>query len=213
MLGLNIMGRPVIASLASNPKRKLKYTQECIWHNLSPKDGNNAIEQQLAQKDGFWVGVNTLVPNRLLQKAFQAQLLPFAKGYSTCEMEKKYENSRIDAYFTGNGLAPLWVECKNVTLVEDNIAYFPDSKSIRGQKHLCNLMDLVKSGQRAVTFYLIQRPDAKCFAPAAMIDADYANLFWQAHELGVEMHAFKAGISIDGISLLEEIPLAKPCKS
>jgi len=212
MLGLNALGTAILASLASNPKRKLKYTQECIWHNVEPNDCNNPVEYQLKQKNGFWVGVNTLVPNRLLQKAFHAKILPFTKAYSLCEMEKKYENSRIDAYFSGNDVPPLWVECKNVTLVEDDTAYFPDSKSIRGQKHLANLMDIVKSGQRAATFYLIQRPDAKCFAPADMIDKDYADLFWQAYKNGVEMYFFKAGISEQGISLLEQIPLAKDCK-
>ena len=31
MLGLCLPGAPVLASPASNPDRKLKYTQECVW--------------------------------------------------------------------------------------------------------------------------------------------------------------------------------------
>ena len=63
MLGLCQPGAPVLASPASNPDRKLKYTQECVWlaHRAVPQlpQGTHSAP------DGFWVGVNTSTPNRM----------------------------------------------------------------------------------------------------------------------------------------------------
>ena len=157
---------------------------------------------------GFWVGVNTSTPNRMLEAAFRAGRLPFAAGYAELRREAKRGASRLDGLFTGPGLPPLWVECKNVTMVEDDAACFPDAASERGRKHLRELMDIVAAGERAAMFYLVQRPDGHCFAPADFIDPDYAELFCEALAAGVEMYPFRAVVSPAGIDLGPMLPLA-----
>ena len=208
MLGLTLPGCPVLASPAANPNRKLKYTQECVWlaQTATPENpGILPIPRQSAR--GFWVGVNTSVPNRMLEAAFYAHRLHFAKGYTSLVREAKRGQSRLDGLLTGPGLPPLWVECKNVTMVEDDAACFPDAASERGQKHLRELMDIVAQGERAAMFYLVQRPDGHCFAPADFIDPDYARLFYEAQACGVEMYPYRALVGTDGIDLGGLIPL------
>ena len=259
MLGLTRPGAPVLASPASNPARKLKYTQECVWlaqpggsaprpaatlaatpavtlaagaspqapaatpQGALPPAAAPAIamqpmpqtppqevpEPQIAapQGPGFWVGVNTSVPNRMLEAAFNARRLPFAQGYTHLVREAKRGQSRLDGLLTGPGLPPLWVECKNVTMVEDNAACFPDAASERGQKHLRELMDVVAHGERGAMFYLVQRPDGACFAPADFIDPQYAALFYAALRAGVEMYPFRAVVSPAGVDLGEPLPV------
>ena len=208
MLGLCLPGAPVLASPASNPDRKLKYTQECVWlaHRAVPQLPQGARPAP----DGFWVGVNTSTPNRMLEAAFHAHRLPFAQGYTTLVREAKRGQSRLDGLLTGPGLPPLWVECKNVTMVEDDAACFPDAASERGQKHLRELMDIVASGERAAMFYLVQRPDGTCFAPADFIDPAYAALFYEALHAGVEMYPFRAMVSPAGIDLGPLLPVRPP---
>lgn len=204
MLGLCLPGAPVLASPASNPNRKLKYTQECVWL------AQRAVPQQPESEPtarGFWVGVNTSTPNRMLEAAFHAHRLPFAEGYTTLVREAKRGQSRLDGLLTGPGLPPLWVECKNVTMVEDDAACFPDAASERGQKHLRELMDIVSSGERAAMLYLVQRPDGTCFAPADFIDPAYAALFYEALRAGVEMYPFRALVSPAGIDLGPLLPV------
>jgi sugar fermentation stimulation protein A len=84
MLGLMRPGAAVLASPAPNPDRKLKYTQELVRC-----DGNGPR--------GFWVGVNTSVPNRLLEAAFHAGRLPWAAGYTSLRREARRGESRLDA--------------------------------------------------------------------------------------------------------------------
>ena len=101
----------------------------------------------------------------------------------------------------------LWVEAKNVTLVDNGIAYFPDAVTTRGQKHLQELMGLANQGERVACFYLIQRADARAFAPAEFVDPAFARLFWEALEAGVEVWPYQGVVSPGGIGLGPRIPL------
>lgn len=212
MLGLTRPGCPVLASPAPNPARKLRYTQEAVWLDATalPESPRARALATLSPtgRPGFWVGVNTSVPNRLLEAAFRAGRLPFAAGYTTLQREARHGRSRLDGLLTGPGLPPLWVECKNVTMVEDGAACFPDAASERGRKHLRELMDIVRSGGRAAMFYVVQRPDGRCFAPAACVDPEYATLFYAALAAGVAMHPFRAPLAPTGVTLGAELPLA-----
>lgn len=209
MLGLTRPHVPVLASPAANPNRKLAYTQECVWCGSQPPAENRPLAEILADPKGFWVGVNTSIPNKMLAAAFKAQRLPFAAGYTRLQSESKRGQSRLDACLTGPNQPPLWVECKNVTMVEDEVACFPDAVTERGQKHLREMMAIVQQGQRAATFYLVQRADGACFGPAEVIDPAYAALFWQAVDMGVEIYPFRATVSPEGIDFGDLLPLTR----
>lgn len=189
MMGLLRPGIPLLVSPADNPERKLKYTLE------------------LVRPGGDWVGVNTLTPNRLLRMAFKAGLLPWAAGYTGFKAEAKRGQSRLDALLTAPGLPPLWVECKNVTLVEDGVAAFPDAVSLRAQKHLGEMEEILREGGRAAFFYCVQRTDARCFAPADYIDPVYAALFYRGLAAGVEAYAHVCPAGPQGIGLGEILPV------
>lgn len=214
MLGLLRPGAPALLSPAANPDRALKWTLEALaLPGISPVDGG---PQGLAATPrapvnvpkGHWVGVNTLTPNRLLAAAFRAGLLPPARGYAHFSREAVAGASRLDALITGNGLPPLYVECKNVTLVEDGQAQFPDAATERGRKHLAELTRLVHEGCRAALFFLVQRPDGGCFAPAEAIDPDYARALAKALAAGVEAWVWRAQVTAAGIGLAERLALA-----
>jgi sugar fermentation stimulation protein A len=197
MRGLLNPGSPVFLSPAAGGTRKLPWTLEMIGLT-----SNSASGERIA-----WVGVNTLTPNRLLRTAFQAGLLPWAQGYDSLRPEVRRRESRIDALLSGPGMPPLWVECKNVTMVEGDAAAFPDAPSLRGHKHLREMASIAASGERAVFFYCVQRQDGNLFAPAATIDPEYARLFYEAAAAGVECRPHRARLSEAGISLGEELPV------
>lgn len=197
MLGLVRRGSAALISPAPGEKRKLRWTLELLGL------------RQTGSAEPLWVGVNTMTPNRLLKAAFMAGRLPWAKGYAYFAQECKRGESRLDACLTASGKKPLWVECKNVTLVEDGgVAAFPDAASQRGCKHLRELMDIVASGERAACFYLIQRADARCFAPADYIDPEYARLLAEAVRAGVEIYPHLALVGEAGIDLGGLVPVA-----
>ena len=193
MLGLLREGQEIFISPAQNPDRKLKWTLEAVM------------------QDGEMIGVNTAVPNKILQLAFEAGHLPELKGYTDLKREAKIGKSRLDGLFTdaSKKLPDLWVECKNVTLVEDEVACFPDAQTERGRKHIVELMDLADSGDRVALFFFIQRTDGKCFGPADVVDPEYAQLFYKAIGQKVECWAYEAVINKQGISVGKKLPLTK----
>lgn len=189
MLGMLRPGNPALVSPAANPNRKLKWTLELI------------------RDKGVWAGVNTLTPNRLLAAAHKAGQLAETTGYEHFKAEAKVGDSRLDALLEGPG-GKLYVEAKNVTLVEGDVAYFPDAVTERGQKHLRELMRLSAAGVRVACFYLAQRADAHCFAPADFIDAKFARLLGRAMKVGVEVWPYRADVGLKGIDLGRRLPLA-----
>ena len=189
MKGCCESGQPVYLSVHDNPKRKLKYTWELIEMPTS------------------LVGVNTLVPNRLVYQAAEAELISELAGYGLVEREVKTgAESRIDLRLSNGPEDCCYVEIKNCTLVEENIARFPDAVTKRGLKHLNELDNLVRSGHRCVMFYFIQRMDADVFEPADQIDPDYGYGLRQAVKHGVEVLAYDVSIDLAGIKLNRKIP-------
>ena len=177
-------GRPVYLSQHDNPKRKLKYTWELIDMPAS------------------LVGVNTQLPNHLVSQAIADGQVRELSGYADIRREVKVgEHSRLDIRLHDREKGTCYVEVKNCTLVENGIARFPDAVTARGQKHLAELGRLVKAGNRAAMFFLIQRMDANLFHPADDIDPVYGRELRKAHAAGVEIVAYDVRITLEEISL------------
>jgi sugar fermentation stimulation protein A len=184
-------GRPVYLSRHDNPKRKLKYTWEIIDMPTS------------------LVGVNTLVPNRLVFESVKNRLIDELAEYEKIAKEFRIgNNSRIDLLLRDHSDRRCYVEIKNCTLVtDDHVAFFPDAVTDRGRKHLTELQRLVENGHRSVMFYLVQRMDAKIFQPASHIDPAYCEALKQAIDHGVEAFAYDVHIDLKGISLNRRLPI------
>jgi sugar fermentation stimulation protein A len=188
MYGCCEPGRNVYLSHQNGPKRRLKTTWELIEMPTS------------------LVGVNTGTPNRLVKSSVTAGIVPELSGYDTIRSEVKYgKNSRIDLLLEKEK-ARCFVEIKNCTLVDKGTAYFPDAVTSRGLKHLVELQQKVKEGDRAVMFYLVQRMDASLFRPADRIDPAYGRALREAVRNGVEILVYDVTLTLEGISLNQPLP-------
>ena len=84
---------------------------------------------------------------------------------------------------------------------------FPDAVTVRGQKHLEELAQLVQGGDRAVIFFSVARDDADCFAPADAIDPDYGALLRKVVGLGVEALAYTTRVEPDSLEIARSLPI------
>lgn len=189
MMGCAQPGSPVLLSRSNNPTRKYPFTWE------------------LVKVGATWVGINTGRPNSLVHEAIREGAVPELAGYDTIRPEIRYgKNSRIDLLLSGPA-APCYVEVKNVTLVEGETALFPDAVTERGQKHLQELMQVVRDGARGVIFFVVQREDASCVVPADRIDPEYGRLLRKAVQQGVEGLAYQANVNPEEIRLVRRLPI------
>ena len=152
------------------------------------------------------VGVNTWVPNLLVKESIIRKKIRALRGYEGIRTEVSYgQNSRIDILLQ-KGESRCFVEVKNCTLVEDDVAYFPDAVSARGLKHLGELQKEFRNGSRCVMFYLVQRMDAKRFRPADHIDPAYGEELRRAFRNGVEILVYDVFLNLEGISINRRLP-------
>ncbi len=188
MLGCNIPGAPVRVSRANNPKRKLAFTWELIHVGKT------------------WVGINTMRTNRIVEEALLERKIDTLNHYDALSREVRYgTNSRADFLLEGGGKR-IFIEVKNVTLVENGIALFPDAVTARGTKHLRELMQVVEEGHRGVIFFLVHREDASGFAPAHHIDKTYGRTLLEAIENGVELLVYDTTVNERGVWLRKPLP-------
>ena len=182
-------GRPVYLSLHDGPRRKCAYTWELI------------------RMPSSLVGVNTLVPNRLVRHAVACGQIPELDGYAAVRPEVRIgENSRVDLLLQDERRGTCLVEIKNCTMVGDGIARFPDAVTARGLKHLRELAAQIGEGRRSVIFFFIQRMDAVAFQPADEVDPVYGRALREVVEAGVEILAYDVHIDLDGIRLNRRLP-------
>ncbi len=195
MLSVKEPGAEVWLSPARNPERKLRYTWELV-----------RVGETL-------VGINTALPNGIVEEAILDGTIAELAGYESLRREVKYgKNSRIDILLEDPGRPTCYVEVKNVTLNRDpggdGPVEFPDSVTSRGAKHLVELSHMVGDGHRAVMVYLVQRTDADHFALAADIDPEYAAAFEKAIAAGVEALCYVCKPSLAGIEVTGPLKIA-----
>ncbi len=185
-------GSACLVTESNNLERKLKYTLEAV------QDGA-----------GAWVGVNTSWPNHLAKEAFEAKIFPHWHEFDELKSEVKLSaETRLDFVFKhlASGRQH-YVEVKNVTMASGALAekkgtaHFPDSVTIRGQKHLQELIKLVGEGHSAEIFFAVQRDDCQDFSSADEIDPAYGRLLREAVQAGVRVTAAQVKICASDIVL------------
>ena len=169
-------GQTVLLSKSDNPKRKLAWSWELVRVNNG------------------WVDINTHRANRVVEEALRTNQIPGLQNY-TVRPEFPFADSRID-FMLESSEEKVLLEVKNVTLCcLPGVACFPDAVTIRGQKHLRDLISATKNGWRAVIFFLVQRSEAEAFMPADAIDPEYGRLLREAVNSGVEALAYQTIVS------------------
>jgi sugar fermentation stimulation protein A len=138
---------------------------------------------------GELVSVDTRVPNKLVFAALKNRGLEAFKNYDFIKPEWSYGNSRFD-FFLSNNNEECLLEVKSCTLVKDGVALFPDAPTLRGARHLRELIDAKKEGYRTCVLFVIQRVNAHVFAPNDETDPDFGKTFREAIKNGVEAYAY-----------------------
>ena len=188
MKGLADPGNNVFVLNSDNPNRKLLYTWE------------------LVEVDQVLVGINTSRSNYLVKEAVKNGVFVELQGYSQIKLEIPYgPSSRLDLLLQ-NEREKCYLEVKNVTLVEKDVALFPDAVTSRGTKHLEHLARIVENGDRAIICFVVQRMDPNSFLPEWQIDPLFSQTLSDVFAKGVEILVYQAQISINEIKIVKRLP-------
>lgn len=146
--------------------------------------------------DGEYILINSSFHRHITDKLFLEETIsPFGK-VDDIKAEVKYGNSRLD-YLITKGNEKIYVETKGVSLSNKGIATFPDAPSIRATKHLNELIEIKKSGNRAAVVLIILR-NSHSFIPKKDTDPVFFETFYNAIDNGVEVYPIQFELNEKG---------------
>ncbi len=203
MKGLLTNNSRVRVKYCPSPKRKLEWT----WEQVQVTNYKN---------DQIWVGINTLIANKLIKNVIEKNLLREIIGeIDSIKSEKAYgkdNKSRIDFFLTPKSSNPdnrnIYIEVKNTTLIKKNNALFPDTVTLRGQKHLRDLMSILPES-KSIMIPCITRNDVDYFSTGDDEDPMYGELFRQSLKLGLIVIPCCLNFNRDHIMWDKIIPVLK----
>ena len=188
MLELLRKGAKVILKYHPAPHKKTEHTLICV------------------EKEGILVCIDSRSANDIyfdfLKNGYEEELLPI----DGLKREVKYLNSRFDIGLITNGQQML-IEIKSVNLVEDSHAMFPDAPTIRGNRHIRELIEAQSVGLKAGIVFIIQRPDASTFSPHWGMDPAFSESLLLAKKNGLFIKAYNCCVDQRIIEIKKEVQI------
>jgi sugar fermentation stimulation protein A len=156
------------------------------------------------RSDGIWVLINSGFHSDLAAEIIESGLVPELSSYHVEKREYTFGKSRIDFFLTSDGetgtegsvngtetiQSKMLLEVKGCTLVEEGKGRFPDAPTIRGKRHLEELIKAKKEGMESAVLFLIPREDVHIFSPNWEMDPDFSLALAQAQQVKVEIIAY-----------------------
>ncbi len=142
----------------------------------------------LACKMEHWVLINTSIHSKITDIAIKKGVLGFVP--ENIKREVKVGNSRLDFLIDG-----IYAELKGSNLLKNGRCLFPDAPTIRGVRHIKELIRLRASGIKSALIVMALR-DCHYFKPNDRLDPLFSRVFNEAMEVGVIFWGYK--VKVDG---------------
>lgn len=183
---LLVPGAEVILERSGNPSRKTKYDIICV------------------NKAGRLINMDSQIPNRAAEEWIRnGGLFPEEREVFR---EKTYGNSRFDLYVE-SGKRRAFIEVKGVTLEQDNVARFPDAPTLRGIKHIEELIRCQEDGYEAYLLFVIQMKGIVRFEPNWETHREFGETLQRAANAGVHILAMDCAVTEDSIEIRDAVPV------
>jgi sugar fermentation stimulation protein A len=189
MSGCSDPGLEVWYSTSGTPGRKYPHTLEVVCTSRGR------------------VGVNTAKANALVAEALAGGRIVELLGYRQLTAEVRIPGSRGRFDFLLEGPAGrCWLEVKSLTLCSDGgRGAFPDAVSERALRHVQDLEERVRQGDRAVLLFCTQHTGVRYVTTADEIHPAYGAALRVAAANGVEVLAYRCSIERDRIELTDSL--------
>lgn len=127
-------------------------------------------------------------------------------GADLLRPETTFGGSRFDFYWGGPGRRG-FVEVKGVTLEEDGVVRFPDAPTLRGVKHLEELVRARQAGYEAAVCFVVQMEGVLRFEPNDRTHPAFGQALRAAAAAG-EVLALDCRVTPDPLELNRPVPVA-----
>ena len=160
-----------------------------------------------AKKGNEWILVNSGFHSAITEAILKNRHISPFGPLGALRSEVKYGSSRLDFLISTPEDEKIYIEVKGCTLVRENTALFPDAPTIRGRRHLEELMSIIRQGCRAAVIFLIFGAGSRTFRANGETDRHFAETLYLAHTMGVEIYPLVLEYREDIIWYKSEIPI------
>lgn len=152
----------------------------------------------------IYINMDSQAPNLLFREWVKAG--NFRPDITLLKAEKTHGNSRFDYYWESSEKRG-FVEVKGVTLEQDRIARFPDAPTLRGVKHLEELMRAKREGYGASICFMVQMGEMRWLEPNDITHPEFGAVLRRCAEAGVEILAVECDVEPGQITPVRRIPV------
>ncbi len=130
----------------------------------------------------------------------------FRPGLTLLRAETSYGASRFDFYWERAGEKG-FVEVKGVTLEEEGVARFPDAPTLRGIKHLEELISARRAGYQATMCFIVQMEGMRYLEPNDATHPQFGQALRRAAQAGVEVLAMECAVTPRELRVAHPLPV------
>jgi len=192
MIKFLVPGAKILVEDRRSPKRKIPFSLIYVVHPNS------------------LILIDSIAPNKIVFEALQNKEISEFKNIKLIQSEKIYginRHSRIDFLLDNR----IYIEVKATNYVEKNVGYFPDAPSLRAQKHVKELIDLIEKNPNfeAYIFFIAQRTDINEIRPFDKIDHEFGKILRKGENMGIKLRGFEINFQKNGYNAVlgKEIPI------
>lgn len=183
---LLVPGATVYLEKSSNPNRKTAYDLVTVETPFG------------------LVNMDAAAPNQVAGELLRAGAI--LSSPTLVQPEVRFGASRLD-FYAENDRQRLFVEVKGVTLRQGEWAVFPDAPTVRGTKHMGELVQAVAQGYRAMALLIVQMGGCTAFRPNRETDPAFCRALRDAQAAGVEVRAVDCRVTPDTVTANRELPV------
>ncbi|MET1102245.1 MAG: DNA/RNA nuclease SfsA [Pyrodictiaceae archaeon] len=133
--------------------------------------------------------IDTSLQMRAFEESIRKNLLPWLQGCSVSRRNPRVGHSVLD-YLLSCNKTRVFVEVKSATLrLEGDRAAYPEPASMRGRRHVLELTELAKRGEKALLVFIAGLPRVRAFTLNVEADPLLPELVKHAIEAGVTVKA------------------------
>ena len=179
--------------------RELLVPGATVWLEESPNPSRKTKFDLIAvEKGDRLINMDAQAPNKVFGEWAAAG--GFREGLTLLRPETTYGSSRFDFYWESSKNRG-FVEVKGVTLEEDGVVRFPDAPTLRGVKHLDELVKAHEAGYEAAVCFVIQMEDVRWFAPNDVTHPEFGQALRRAAQAGVEILAMDCAVKPQSLTM------------
>ncbi len=162
-----------------------------------------AVEKQ-RPGGALLINMDSQAPNHIFRE--WAEDGSFRPGLTLLRGETTFGNSRFDFYWEDSEKRG-FVEIKGVTLETDGVVRFPDAPTLRGVKHLEELMAAKAAGYEAAVCFIVQMEGMDHLEPNDVTHPEFGAALRRCAQAGVDIFALECETAPGMVRAVRPIPV------